>query len=354
MSTSRTIRILPGTQTQLVELLDALDMAQEAFAQQDRRAGDRKPYRRRMRIGVVHPGGTDSVFEIVTRNLSAGGMSLIHGGYLHVGSTCELKLITTNNAWRKVTGRVVRCRLIRGRVHEIGVKFQDPIDLSDFIATRLRGTILLVDDAPDFLALAKDNLERHALTVVAVSSGLEALKKVESEELDLILIEATMSDPDGPEVIRTLRERGASVPIIAISVDDTSDCRETCLAAGANDFLPKPLDQQALADAIRHYVGNQELLISSFAADPDMEKFIAGFVRGLPARILAMRQAAQAQDQTRLLDQVRQLKAAAWDCGFEEICKAATEFEAALLDPHSRGDTTSHMVKVAALARRVE
>jgi CheY-like chemotaxis protein len=58
---------------------------------------------------------------------------------------------------------------------------------------------------------------------------------------------------DGLEATRTIRRQMNSIPIIALTANDTEEDREDCMNAGMDEFLPKPLDQQALAVLIARF-----------------------------------------------------------------------------------------------------
>src|SRR6266850_7964700 len=78
-------------------------------------------------IAVEHPGGGISRYLVWSRNLSAGGISFLHGGFLHQGSRCKIQLTELSGQSRVVGGTVVSCRLASGRNHEVGVKFDQRI-----------------------------------------------------------------------------------------------------------------------------------------------------------------------------------------------------------------------------------
>lgn len=355
---STAIRTLHAQETGLDALLDALDRAQRAYRGLDRRAGARKIYRRRLQLRLAPTAGAPPrSFEVITRNLSTAGIGFIHGGYIHTGTPCELDLLTLDNAWQTVTGIVAHCRLLRGRIHYVGVRFDDPVHMDRFIPGRLSGKILLADDSPDFCALAEHHLTKDGLSVTTVSGGREALELLLTQEgeFDLILLDVQMPELSGLEVIRQLRERGVDTPIIAISADDSPDSRARCDEAGADDFLPKPMDRQQLADVMRYYVGDGRPQISSFAHDPELRNAIVRFVDGLPERLRQMRQAMLQHDAALLTHQARELKTVAsgkTGYGFEEVSEAARELEAALTRSVDWSIVAQRMMKLAGLARR--
>jgi len=95
----RTIRL---DDEKLEKALNRLDRAEGAGT--NRRASPRYPYR--IKGCVVHlqqPGdGGSTPFLVVTRNLSSGGVSFLHGGFVHAQSTALVQLITIDGAWQNV------------------------------------------------------------------------------------------------------------------------------------------------------------------------------------------------------------------------------------------------------------
>jgi len=115
-----------------------------------------------------------------------------------------------------------------------------------------RRKVLVVDDIAANRAVLRDMLEAVDFQVSEAANGKEALASAESQQLDLILMDVYMPEMDGLEAIRRLRSepRLSRSPIIAVSASASKSDAATCLAAGANAFLPKPLVERDLLDAI--------------------------------------------------------------------------------------------------------
>jgi CheY-like chemotaxis protein len=114
-----------------------------------------------------------------------------------------------------------------------------------------RKTLLLVDDVDLFLELEKSFLSRQSFALHTARSGREALEKVGTLHPHLILLDLFMPDLNGDAVCRQVKASPATrdTPVIIISTD-TPEVRQICFAAGADDFLPKPLQRETLLRAI--------------------------------------------------------------------------------------------------------
>jgi hypothetical protein len=123
-TTTALVRTVRLTDAQLQELFAKLDAASLAEPFEGRQ-NERFPYR--LKGCVVHmqqPGdGSPRAFLVPTRNISSGGVSFLHGGYVHTGTHCTVQLITAHGTWADVPGEVVRCSYVQGQIHEVGVKF---------------------------------------------------------------------------------------------------------------------------------------------------------------------------------------------------------------------------------------
>lgn len=81
-------------------------------------------------------------FALRCYDLSRGGMSFFHGHYIHVDTACDLTLITADRRGVRMAGHVVRCAHVRDHVHQVGIRFDQPLDLD------VLGTRVFTDDAP--------------------------------------------------------------------------------------------------------------------------------------------------------------------------------------------------------------
>jgi signal transduction histidine kinase/DNA-binding response OmpR family regulator len=122
-------------------------------------------------------------------------------------------------------------------------------------------TILLVDDDVRNVFALTSALEQRGAHVEVGRNGFEALAKLdEVEGIDLVLMDVMMPGMDGLEATRRIRQdaRFARLPIIAITAKAMKDDQEQCLAAGANDYLAKPIDLTRLYSLLRVWMPTLE------------------------------------------------------------------------------------------------
>jgi CheY-like chemotaxis protein len=113
--------------------------------------------------------------------------------------------------------------------------------------------LLLVDDHPTNRMLGFKVLERLGYAADVASSGRETLTLLEQRDYDVVFMDVQMPEMDGLETTRELRRRWPDRPlrVIAMTANAMVGDRQACLAAGMNDYLSKPVQLDALVDALR-------------------------------------------------------------------------------------------------------
>jgi PAS domain S-box-containing protein len=119
----------------------------------------------------------------------------------------------------------------------------------------LRGKkVLLVDDDMRALFALTRILSERGMRVLKAENGEKALKALEQEtDVDIVLMDVMMPVLDGYETMKRIRaqQRFAKLPIVALTAKAMRGDREHCIEAGANDYLPKPVDEDRLVSMLR-------------------------------------------------------------------------------------------------------
>ena len=112
------------SEMQLRQLLDSLDDAKRSPESKARRSR-RLPFRsQRVLVGVVNRHEKDNPsFWVATRNISSHGLAFLHKQVLMPGQELQIEIPLIDDQSLHLAGRVVRCRHLRGMLHEIGVEF---------------------------------------------------------------------------------------------------------------------------------------------------------------------------------------------------------------------------------------
>jgi DNA-binding response OmpR family regulator len=111
-------------------------------------------------------------------------------------------------------------------------------------------TVLVVDDEPRIVDLARDYLEHAGFAVLTASDGPSALKAARSRRPDILVLDLGLPGIDGLDVARALR-RESSLPIIMLTARDDELDRVLGLEIGADDYVTKPFSPRELVARIR-------------------------------------------------------------------------------------------------------
>ena len=117
-------------------------------------------------------------------------------------------------------------------------------------------TILVVDDIKENRDLIVLLLNSYGFKTLQANSGLEALKLCDEEKIDLIFMDILMENLDGLETTKQIRskENGKNIPIIALSANVYDEDKKEALKSGANDFLPKPVEEKDILLILEKYL----------------------------------------------------------------------------------------------------
>ena len=121
------------------------------------------------------------------------------------------------------------------------------------------GPVLIVEDDPAIRHVLQLVLEGQGCTVALASDGLEALRQLDRELPDLILLDLMMPRMDGAAFLAELGSRGLrpGIPIIVLSASPGGD--RWSAEVGAEGFLPKPFDVPALQEAVARVAATKAL-----------------------------------------------------------------------------------------------
>ena len=110
--------------------------------------------------------------------------------------------------------------------------------------------VLLAEDTEDLADSLCEVLTVLGAETTHVSDGASAVERGTHELFDVVLMDIGLPEMDGLSATRELRRRGCPSTIVALTAYATFSDREQCLSAGCDEFLPKPVDIEALVAAI--------------------------------------------------------------------------------------------------------
>lgn len=115
----------------------------------------------------------------------------------------------------------------------------------------MKAKILVVDDEAELLAELAPMLERAGYSISTAGDGLQALRMMEKDQPDLVVLDVLMPRLDGREVLRQLRAAGNWIPVILLTRVGSPTERALSLQEGADDYLNKPFEPLELIARIQ-------------------------------------------------------------------------------------------------------
>ncbi len=113
--------------------------------------------------------------------------------------------------------------------------------------------ILLSEDNPVNQKVALIHLKKFGYVADVANNGVEAVEAVKAQHYDLVLMDVQMPEMDGYAATRAIRSAGHELPIIAMTANAMKGDRETCLAAGMDDYIAKPVNPKVLLEKIKEW-----------------------------------------------------------------------------------------------------
>lgn len=147
--------------------------------------------------------------------------------------------------------------------------------------------VLIVDDEKNMRWVLGEALRAEGYEIVEASDGKEALEKVSESAPDLMVLDHKMPAPDGMEVLRRIRAKGMSFPIIMLTAHGNVQTAVEAMKAGATEYLTKPFDLEELKLVIEKALRTSELAaeVERLRAEVGKQYDIEGIVAGSPSML---------------------------------------------------------------------
>ncbi len=204
-------------------------------------------------LTIEHPEGGTSRFLVYGRNISRGGISVLHGGFLHTGSACRIVLERESGDHMAVDCEVRHCRLVAGSCHEIGIRFQNEIDPGElrvphgegradpdggFMA--ISGSILVAESFEPDADLLGHHLSMFGVKVHRAETPTATIEAIAEHEIQLVLFGLNLASDEGMGTVAAVRETGFGGPMIALTAETNSEILDRARTKGATAIIAKP------------------------------------------------------------------------------------------------------------------
>ena len=127
--------------------------------------------------------------------------------------------------------------------------------------------VLLVDDEKDFLETMSERMQARDMNVTTTTSPKDALKKVQEESYDAIILDLMMPEMDGLETLKELKKKNPDIQVILLTGHATVQKGVEAMKLGAVDLLEKPADIKVLTEKIKKAHARKMILVEKKAEE---------------------------------------------------------------------------------------
>ncbi|MEJ2179325.1 MAG: ATP-binding protein [Gammaproteobacteria bacterium] len=199
------------------------------------------------------------------------------------------------------------------------------------------GRVLLAEDTIENQKLISLHLRKSGIKTIIVDDGKQAVEAALEQEFDLIIMDMQMPVLHGLGAMRQLRQAGYTKPIVALTANTSQSDKDSCLDAGADGFLSKPIDFDKFFAVLDYYLveasapeitrsDTPALVSHQEVSDEDLElqEIFNAFIHKLPGMVESIRQFAEEKNWDALQSVSHQLKGLGGSFGYQhltDICK---------------------------------
>jgi signal transduction histidine kinase/DNA-binding response OmpR family regulator/CHASE3 domain sensor protein len=180
------------------------------------------------------------------------GKNLSHAEEMRMKQYADSIVIKTAHSYQRILDEVsLFLHLVEeGRKDKKISRYKKMGELSEVLKNK---TVLIADDDVRNIYSLTSSLEQYGMKVVSAIDGKDALKQLEANKVNIVLMDMMMPEMDGYESIKHIRanRKYKKLPVIAVTAKAMTGDREKCINAGASDYITKPVDVDQLTSLLR-------------------------------------------------------------------------------------------------------
>jgi CheY-like chemotaxis protein len=347
-------------QRDLVTLLQKIEAAEKGKAPV-RRDFTRWPFRHAtVKVTLVQPSGGEVQLRLACRNLSRGGISLLHNSYVHPGSSVVVSLPRLSGGVKDVPGQIKRCLFRKGVIHELGIQFDEPIDLREYLGAgkgqeffsvehvdpeKLLAKVLYIEDCDVDYRILQHFLRETNVSLSRVVDGASAMQQI-GNGFELVIADWRLPDTTGTELVQKFRAIGIDIPVILVTADPVGLMKSGLWDLPNTGVLTKPLAQTQLLRAIAERLLVNKKDAREEAADDTEGNPVASAMSPQFAKFAETLEHALAKhDHRALVETALQIRGSAPSCGAHKLGKLADSAMTVLSNTNADAATHERTVK---------
>jgi two-component system response regulator FlrC len=138
----------------------------------------------------------------------------------------------------------------------------------------LKESVLVVEDDAALREALIDTLHAAGIAALAAGDAAEALQKMQTEEIALVISDVHMPGPNGYELLTSIKQLRPDLPVVLMTAHGTVAQAVSAMREGATDYIVKPFDAQALIDMARRQLAARVIPEELIAADPESKRTV--------------------------------------------------------------------------------
>jgi len=291
-------------------------------------------------LEIIQPGGGQTIIRVACRNLSRGGLGFLHSAFVHTGTRVVATLMSRTGESVRFPGKIVRCSHVTRHIHDVGVKFDDPVTVRDFMSTdtlnqaftcevvepsELKGVALVIAEYRIEQACVLSMLRETSMDFVTAASVEEGISHAR-KGVEVIICDDAFERSSGIEFVARARKSGIRTPVILMSGDASEANLDAIRKSDVDAFLAKPLNHDLLLRAIAEFllVSTNRLetaspVYSSLPPNSPLADLADDFVEDLKTFADDLEQLAQGNDLTSIRKRALRIGGPATSLGFGPI-----------------------------------
>lgn len=221
-----------------------------------------------IRVVIEGENGSRREMMLACRNLSRGGVGLLHSTFMYPNTRVITYLPRTDGTVPGLRGKVVRVQHRGGVVHEIGIKFEKDINPRDYLPgdftevvpsfervapDKLNGVVIFVTTSDTIRRAVKGFLLETNLNFKFVENSEQAIAAVD-ESPEMVFVDIEFEDSTGPELVKKLRVRGFNHPMALIGDPGSGLIRSIVKVCGADALVRTPMTQDGLLRVLGEFM----------------------------------------------------------------------------------------------------
>ncbi len=321
-------------------------------------------------LTIENAGGSTVSIPVVAKDISRGGISLLHSAYVYPGGRCTVSFKVPDGRTFHVPSKIARCTHLGGKVHDIGIVFDEQVNTRDLLGLDpmeeayslervtpelLMGTVLVVTGSEMDRELMMRFLQETQLNIRVADSIEQGIERAH-KGCDLIFSDLHIGEESGLDFVTQCRSEGIDVPFLMMTSDNSSETRDDLRMSGVNGYFSKPIEQQRLYQAMAEFMladGDGGPVYTTLDEGSPAFEFLGNFYSSVPQMVVGLEKGLQESDLEACRGLCRTLAGTAAPLGFESVGHLAIKADRALTKGSAVRDAAAEIRALVIACRRI-